>query len=379
MQIFYKNADGVTTTLDVTSSDTVNSLMDTIEAREGLGPGRCRIVFAGKQLDGGRTLASYDIQKENTVHVLPPAALAPAPAAAQAEDAEGQAAKGALSLSTPARATGTAATRARAGPAPTALPASGNQPPRPLPDAGLSTLAPGPARARRTPHAAQAYLDLGQAYLCTGQYQDASKLLYKAKDHCSASNPKEAIELLLLICKMHFSTQTYPQAWPGNHQLCPRPTPYAPLHCLHHDLQARATFDRLDRDYANNWAGTPPGLGMVKAGLGLCRMEERQFGLAAEAFTQTPFELRDGYSEVLSAADIVVFGTLCGLASWDRKKLRATLFNVKWRQRLALRPDMRVLCEDFIDGNYARLLKSLDELKAMLILDLHVSKQAEHL
>lgn len=65
-----KTFAGKTLTVEVEPDESIESLKNKLQSKEGIPPNQQRILFGGKQLDSQKSISDYDIENESTMHLV---------------------------------------------------------------------------------------------------------------------------------------------------------------------------------------------------------------------------------------------------------------------------------------------------------------------
>ncbi|KAK9876713.1 hypothetical protein WA026_014952 [Henosepilachna vigintioctopunctata] len=193
--------------------------------------------------------------------------------------------------------------------------------------------------------------DLGDHYLDCGDLSNALKCYSRARDYCTSG--KHVVNMCLNVIKV----SVYLQNW---------------SHVLSYVSKAEST-----PDFNENQAQTKDlyqiTMTKLKCAAGLAELATGKYKSAAKHFLHANLDHCD-FPELLSPNNVAMYGGLCALATFDRHELQKNvIFSSSFKLFLELEPQLRDIIFKFYESKYASCLKSLDEIKDNLLLDLYIA------
>ncbi|KAB2597628.1 COP9 signalosome complex subunit 1-like [Pyrus ussuriensis x Pyrus communis] len=193
------------------------------------------------------------------------------------------------------------------------------------------------------------YNDFGDFYYAHGQLGDAFKNYVRTRDYCTTS--KHIVHMCMSSTLVSIEMGQF-------------------THVTSYITKAEQIPEALD----------PVTVAKLRCAAGLAQLESKKYKLAARKFLETGPELGNHYNEVIAPQDVATYGGLCALATFDRMELKNKVIdNLNFRNFLELVPEVRELINDFYTSHYASCLDYLGNLKANLLLDIHLHDHLETL
>ncbi|CAN6568025.1 unnamed protein product [Malus baccata var. baccata] len=193
------------------------------------------------------------------------------------------------------------------------------------------------------------YQDFGDFYYAHGQLGDAFKNYVRTCDYCTTS--KHIVHMCMGSTLVSIEMGQF-------------------THVTSYITKAEQIPEALD----------PVIVAKLCCAAGLALLESKKYKFAARKFLETGPELGNHYNEVIAPQDVATYGGLCALATFDRMELKNKVIdNLNFRNFLELVPKVRELINDFYTSHYASCLDYLGNLKANLLLDIHLHDHIETL
>ncbi|KAM6584880.1 hypothetical protein CsatB_011882 [Cannabis sativa] len=193
------------------------------------------------------------------------------------------------------------------------------------------------------------YNDFGDFYYAHGALGDAFKHYVRTRDYCTTS--KHIIHMCMSAILVSIEMGQF-------------------THVTSYVSKAEQSQEVVD----------PIVIAKLRCAAGLALLEAKKYKLAARKFLETNPELGNNYNEVIAPQDVATYGGLCALASFDRTELKNKVIdNLNFRNFLELVPEVRELINDFYSSRYASCLDYLGNLKANLLLDIHLHDHVDTL
>ena len=117
-----------------------------------------------------------------------------------------------------------------------------------------------------------------------------------------------------------------------------------------------------------------------KTFMALLQLHEKDYQSAALSFISIDPNLSGNFPEVIAPEDIAIYAVVCSLASFGRKYFKEKILeNYEFKNYLDLVPDIRTLSQSYVSGQYALFFSSLETLRTLLVIDIHISNHIDSL
>lgn len=168
--------------------------------------------------------------------------------------------------------------------------------------------------------------DLGDHYLYCGELSNALKCYSRARDYCTSG--KHVVNMCLNVIKV----SVYLQNW---------------SHVLSYVSKAESTPDFAE---TNGKDANQEIVTRLRCAAGLAELATKKYKAAAKHFLAANFDYSD-CPELISTANVALYGGLCALATFDRQELQKNIISSSsFKLFLELEPQLRDIIFKFYES-----------------------------